>query len=226
MSWLFLLLIFTLLVIIIEVATIILEATGLSKNVARFQAISLLTNTGYTTTEAELITKHPVRRKIAETLIVFGTIAFAVILALIINIVNEQFRYDQVLLGLIILALVFLFFRLRYVKDRMIKRFKGEIEKHLTLQEAFQLGDSEMVAVVRLTHRHKRLFFPLKHLDLAHRFDVHILTISRERRNGDKIETELVKQPTGRTVLQEGDQLLVFGNIHHLKDVFGGALDS
>lgn len=221
MSLLYLFLTFTLLIIIIEMATILLESTGLSRSVARFQAISLLTNTGYTTTEAELITKHPIRRRIAETLIICGTIAFAVILALVINIVNAQFRFDQVVFGLILLALVVLFFRFKYIKERMVKRFRGEIEKHLTLQEAFQLGEKEIVALVKLTGRHQHLFFPLKELDLAHRFDVHVLTISRETRYGERIETEMIKHPTGRTALQYGDQLLVFGDIHQLKQVFG-----
>lgn len=225
MSLLYLFLTFTLLVIIIEISTIMLEATGLSRQVARFQAISLLTNTGFTTSEAELIIKHPVRRKIAESLIIFGTIAFAVILALVINIVNEQFRYDQVILGLIILALVILLFRLKYVKERMIRRLKGEMEKHLTLQEAFKLGEKETVVLVKLTALHKHLFYPLRELDLAHRYNVHILTITREDKQGEKIATELIKHPTGRTVLQLGDELLVFGEIPQLTKVFGSSLE-
>ena len=73
------------LILIIEISTVFLEATGLRKEVARFQAISLLTGTGFTTSESELVINHPIRRKIASFLIVFGTVSFAVILSYVIS---------------------------------------------------------------------------------------------------------------------------------------------
>ena len=67
------------------VGTIALEATGLERSKARFQALSALTGTGFTTSEAESIVNHPGRRRIATWLIFIGNagiIAFIIILIL------------------------------------------------------------------------------------------------------------------------------------------------
>lgn len=53
-------------VIFIEIFTIIFRLTGLTNDKARFQVISLFTNSGFTTQEAELIVSSRVRRRIAN----------------------------------------------------------------------------------------------------------------------------------------------------------------
>lgn len=49
-----------------------LRLTGMSQQAARFQAISALTGTGFTTSEAETTMHHPVRRKILIMLMFTG----------------------------------------------------------------------------------------------------------------------------------------------------------
>jgi hypothetical protein len=56
--------------IITRLATIALKLTGLSPEVARFQGRSAFTGTGFTTTEAEKVVNHPVRRKIIMWLMI------------------------------------------------------------------------------------------------------------------------------------------------------------
>jgi hypothetical protein len=56
--------------LIARIATVALTLTGVSREVARFQARSALTGTGYTTTEAETIVGHPVRRRIVMYLMI------------------------------------------------------------------------------------------------------------------------------------------------------------
>ena len=52
---------------ITRLATIALTYTGLSREAARFQARSAFTGTGFTTSEAERVVDHPVRRRIIMT---------------------------------------------------------------------------------------------------------------------------------------------------------------
>jgi hypothetical protein len=56
--------------IITRFAAVALELTGLSSDAAKFQARSAFTGTGFTTTEAEKVIDHPVRRKIIMLLMV------------------------------------------------------------------------------------------------------------------------------------------------------------
>jgi hypothetical protein len=53
-------------VVVIRVATVALVHTGMGREAARFQARSAFTGVGYTTSEAESIVTHPVRRRIAS----------------------------------------------------------------------------------------------------------------------------------------------------------------
>lgn len=54
-----------------------LEATGMERTKARFQALSAITGTGFTTREAESIVDHPKRRRIATWLILLGNMGIA-----------------------------------------------------------------------------------------------------------------------------------------------------
>lgn len=59
--------------LITRVATVALTLTGLSREVARFQARSALSGTGFTTSEAEAVVNDPVRRRIVMALMLVGS---------------------------------------------------------------------------------------------------------------------------------------------------------
>lgn len=59
-------------ILVARIATRAFMLTGLSRETARFQARSIITGTGFTTDEADHIVNHPVRRRIALTLMLIG----------------------------------------------------------------------------------------------------------------------------------------------------------
>jgi hypothetical protein len=59
-------------ILVTRIATRAFMLTGLSRDAARFQARSIITGTGFTTDEADHIVNHPVRRRIALTLMLIG----------------------------------------------------------------------------------------------------------------------------------------------------------
>lgn len=63
-------LVFSLLVV--RIATVALTMTGLSRELARFQARSAFTGAGFTTSESEQVVHHPVRRRIIMLLMLLG----------------------------------------------------------------------------------------------------------------------------------------------------------
>jgi len=67
--------------LVTRIAAMALMFTGLSQEVARFQARSAFSGVGFTTTESELITNHPVRRKIIMILMLLGNIGIATVVA-------------------------------------------------------------------------------------------------------------------------------------------------
>src|SRR4051812_19806977 len=59
--------------LITRVATVALSLTGMSRESARFQARSALSGVGFTTSEAESVVNHPVRRRIVQMLMLLGS---------------------------------------------------------------------------------------------------------------------------------------------------------
>ncbi|MBN1798356.1 MAG: potassium transporter TrkA [Spirochaetales bacterium] len=70
--------------IILRIATSILRFTGLSHDVAYFQARSAFTGTGYTTRESEIIVNHPLRRRVILLLMFVRNIGFITVISSII----------------------------------------------------------------------------------------------------------------------------------------------
>src|SRR6056297_3712972 len=86
-----LIIILVLSVLITKIASESLIHTGLSKEMARFQARSAFTGVGFTTSESESIANHPVRRKIIMSLMLIGNIGIISALAsLMLTFVNTS----------------------------------------------------------------------------------------------------------------------------------------
>jgi hypothetical protein len=50
-------------IFIVRVASVALRHTGLEEGTAKFQALSAISSTGFTTKEAEMVVNYPVRRR-------------------------------------------------------------------------------------------------------------------------------------------------------------------
>ena len=68
-------------VVIVRVAAVAMRLTGLAENVARFQCVSALTGTGFTSRESEMVVNYPVRRRILVGLIILGNIGLVSVAA-------------------------------------------------------------------------------------------------------------------------------------------------
>ena len=58
-----------------------MRLTGLPDNVARFQSLSAMTGTGFTTRESELIVNYPIRRRVLMTLMIIGNLGLVSIVS-------------------------------------------------------------------------------------------------------------------------------------------------
>ncbi|MHC4721808.1 MAG: TrkA C-terminal domain-containing protein, partial [Planctomycetota bacterium] len=76
--------------IIVRIGAIAFQLSGLEWSLAKFQALSCFSGTGFTTREAELITGHPQRRRIATVLIVLGNAGLVTMIATVASALNPQ----------------------------------------------------------------------------------------------------------------------------------------
>lgn len=70
--------------LITKIASVMLIHTGLSDQAARFQARSAFTGVGFTTSEAESVVNHPVRRRIIMSLMLIGNAGIITVMATLI----------------------------------------------------------------------------------------------------------------------------------------------
>lgn len=88
-----LLVIVTISLLVNRIATVALTFTGLSREAARFQSRVAFTGAGYTTSESELVTNHPVRRHIIMILMFLGNVGLVTVIAtLMTGFVNIENR--------------------------------------------------------------------------------------------------------------------------------------
>ncbi len=82
--------------IIAEIFVMLFRFTGLTDEKARFQVISMLTNSGYTTKEAEVIVNSKKRRKLARFVMMFG---YAFTVTIVSTVVNVFLQFKHTFIG-------------------------------------------------------------------------------------------------------------------------------
>lgn len=75
---------------VVRIGAIAFQMTGLEWSLAKFQALSCFSGTGFTTKEAELITGHPRRRRIATILMVLGNAGLVTLIATLANSIRAE----------------------------------------------------------------------------------------------------------------------------------------
>ena len=201
--------------VIVEFAAIAFNLTGLNKEASKFQAISLVTNTGFTTTEAELIVRHRTRRKIAYFLMITFYVSMPVLITLLILVLSSGIELNDIFI--IIGFVIFYFFFIRNKKvisfiEKFIKNFivKYEIVPPSSIEDLFDLkGNYKIVKTIM----ENASLAGKKVSDLKlNNIDITILAIERGN--------QLFKTVRGNDTLEIGDKLILYGNINSIRKTF------
>lgn len=208
-----LLIIILLSIVVIRIGAIALELTGVSPEIASFQAQSAYSGVGFTTAESETIVTHPVRRRIIRILILLGSAGITTSIAtLVLTFVGETGR-DLLIRGLILASgvlVIFLFARSRYIYNIMKKVISRALERWTTLR-VFDyeqlLGFNEGYTISRITVRHDSWLNDKKLSEL--RLDQEGILILAIYRKVHGKET-FIGGPTGDTVIKAEDVLICY----------------
>jgi K+/H+ antiporter YhaU regulatory subunit KhtT len=207
--------------IIMRVATVALMLTGVSEDMARFQARSAFTGCGFTTRESESIVDHPVRRHITMILMILGngTVVMA-ISSLIPVFVNTEGGYRGFLSSLVWLGVgiaVLAYLSKSSFLDRHLTRTIGWALRKLTRLDVYDyhgmLHFSEGYTVSELTVDSDH-WLTGKNLTDTRLSDEGIQILGIHRGNGHFIGT-----PTGATYIRSGDRLILYGREESLDEL-------
>ncbi|MCC3377374.1 TrkA C-terminal domain-containing protein [Cohnella sp. REN36] len=199
---------FLIVLFVIEIAVVLMWATGLEYPVARFQVVSLLTSTGYTTSESELILGHPVRRRVGIFLILFGAFSLAVVISCISTILAPDFHLYPLAVAAGALFAVLAVLRLpatqRYLADRLTRTFQQTFElQELSIAEVLICEESDAFLDVPIGKRSQLVGRTLSEVCRELK-DLNVLLIKRG--------TVTIRDERMRTPLEAGDVIYIYGS--------------
>ena len=218
------LIVFTVSLVVIRIAAVGLTMTGVSKDLAQFQALSAFTGSGFTTKESEDIVNHPLRRRIVMHLMLLGHVGIvAAIPFVILSFLNTEGSDDwtsqltvrvSVLVGG--LLLLFLIASSRYVEQIMwtvntwALRRVGGIHVH-DYTRLLRLVRNYVISELQLRPGDWLAGHTLEDLRLANEG---VLVLGIEKPNGDYLGA-----PRGHTRLEVDDCLILYGQQESLLDL-------
>jgi hypothetical protein len=205
--------------IIGRLGAIALTATGLPREIAKFQARSALSGAGYTTNEAESITNHPARRRIVMTLMAVGSLGSAGVIGTVAASFLDISGFSSglrrgIIAAIGVLALTFLM-RVPTLDRLLVRLFAGIVERVTDvdvrdygnmLRLSGDYGISELLVEPDDWLADKTL----AELDLSHE-GLLVLGIVR----GDNY----FGAPKGTYVARPDDTLLVYGPVNRLAEL-------
>ncbi len=213
-----LLLIITLSLLLMRVGTIALQKTGLSSEIAGFQAQSAFMGVGFTTSEAEKVVGHPVRRRILRVLMLLGFGAVTSTLGTLVVAftssgtegLDPSLKTALLLSGVLALWACARIRPLQKLLDAVITKSLERLA-HLEVidfEEMLHLDKGYTVGTLTLEGHSWMAERTLTEMALA---EEGLLIMNIERANGVLIGT-----PSSNTRLHEGDRVMVYGRASDL----------
>lgn len=211
-----LLLTLALALLVIRIGSIAFRMTGMSPEVASFQAASAFTGVGFTTDEAEQITATPDRRNVAKHLFRLGSLgAVSAITSLVTSFTNGgNLRSVFYIVGGSIALLMLA--RSRVLNTALTPIIERALDRTTDLSirdytQVLGLRDDYRIAEVDAASRDWLTDKSLRELDLPAE-GVRVLAIERD-------DGSFVGAPGADTEILSGDKVVLYGQEHRLQEL-------
>lgn len=206
-----LLAIVTVSIIVVRIGAEALTMTGVSKDLAVFQAQSAFTGVGFTTAESESVVGHPVRRRIIRALMLMGNAGLtSAIASLILTFYRGTGQELAARLGLVAagLGLLWLISISRFVDAMLTKVIKASLNKFTKIEvrdyaKLLEVGKGYTVSELEVEDLDWLCDRNLSELSLA---SEGVLVLGIRRADG-----KYLGAPHGDTMLRKGDVLTCYG---------------
>ena len=211
-------------IVISDIITILFRLTGMTEEKARFQVISLLTNSGFTTRESEAVVSSKLRRRLARATMLFGYAFTVTIVSTTVNffMTMDRTELDSLLILLPILAAVLVAFHLirrsSFVKtrfDRAIESLGNRIMFGRDANPVVLVEDyGAMVVAHVFLHRVPPMLQdrPLSETEIMSKYNIMVMMV--------KAPNEEARQANADTVLKANDVIIVLGKRRAIMEVF------
>lgn len=185
----------------VRIASVAIRLTGLSDGEARFQALSALTGTGFTTSESELIVNYPIRRKIVTYLMIVGNLGLVSVMStLMISLMRTdadvQSTMTQIALIVSGVGILFVLMTNKHVDELLCSAIAQLLKRYTFLGERsynrlVQIGDGMSIAEHRIANGEQK-------------------TLNEIFRHFPSLTCLAITQSNGKTIMNPGEKQ-VFG---------------
>jgi hypothetical protein len=204
--------------IIVRIGGFALQLTGIEPDVARFQALSAFSGTGFTTREAERVVGHKTRRRIVTILIILGNAGTVTVIATLVASFTQVSGYTWffIRLAIIIGGIVGLYQLI--IRSNFGRRIPAWLQRPVMnrilkeappVEEIFRMEKDWGISLVTIKRSSKSIGQSVA--DITAEGDIEILGI-------DRADIYLTR-PEGEEEIMVGDRLLVYSNRKSVKRI-------
>ncbi len=212
--------------IVVRIGAIAFQLTGLEWSLAKFQALSCFTATGFTTKEAELITATPQRRRIASVLIVLGHAGLVTMIATFANSLRPAkipFLSDFLSFSLmpwinltIIVAAIYIIYKI-FTNSKFARKLTNALRKRIVKRKIIRPVSFEELAIATGGYGVSKVAVGAGSAILDK-----TLSGSQLRKHGINVlaivrGNETMPNPLADTKIIAGDELVCFGKLENIR---------
>jgi hypothetical protein len=204
--------------IVVRIGGFALQLTGIEPDVARFQALSAFSGTGFTTREAERVVGNRTRRRIVTILIILGNAGMVTVIATLVASFTQVSGYTWFFIRLaIIVGGTFGLYQL-IIRSNVGRRIPTWLQRPVmnrilreapAVEEIFHVEKDWAISLVLI--REKSRGIGLSVADIATEGEIEVLGI-------DRVGTYLTR-PNREEKIAKGDRLLVYANRKSVKQI-------
>ena len=213
----------TVFLLVIDFFSILFRMTGMPISKARFQVISLLSSTGFTTKESEMIVQHPTRRKLASWLMIFSYVSTATFISFFVSMLSDTVTS----IGFFAVIVIFLFVILIFHKSSLLEKIENNIEDKILKSKLWSKINSKTsilitssrgygIYEVYISKTNRLVGKSIKESELKSK-EIEVLNIDK----GDKF----IKFPLPDYVFDIFDKVTVYGNLKNIREEFETKID-
>ena len=205
--------------IFVQIFSILFSLTGLNMDRSKFQVISMLTGTGFTTAESESVVSTKRRRRLAQDLMLFSYIFNISIVSTFVSIFtsSSSASLSQLQIG-ILYTIVNLIVMYWLNKSATFKNFLDITINKITSKRlkkniitVFDTYGDKVIAEINL----KNIPITLANLSIRDFGQTHKMQILVIKRDDIVISNVSVND-----IIQSGDIITIFGNLRDIKYIF------
>ncbi|MEG1002066.1 TrkA C-terminal domain-containing protein [Clostridium sp.] len=208
----------TIFLVIVNICSILMRLTGMPIKKARFQVVSLLTSTGFTTRESEMVVQHPVRRKIASWLMIVSYVSTATFISFFVTMISDTVTG----IGFFVVIVVLIVFNFIIKKTKTIEKLELNLENAVLKSKIWEKMNSESLTLITNTRGYGVYQIYLSKecriigksiLDSGLKdLEIEVLNIDK----GDKF----IKFATPDYIFEVFDRVTVYGNLKNIRNEF------